>query len=531
MHYRVMRFPAYLKPENGAVGRAFGAWLDHAAAGVANRFVLVWFVILYTAFAIISSAPLGLHPELLETYALSLHPAAGYVGQAPLAPLIAAAWFRLLPATEWAFHLLAMVNAAVGLFAAGRIARQYLTGDKQIAVLLFLLATPFYSLMGQGFGAAETMLSTWPIATWCFLRSLAARNLAWPAAAGATAAVAVLGSWHSVFLLAGFAAAVLAHPGRRTFLRSWAPWLMAAAGAIVLAPYARWLIATLLERERTGVEIPLFIAGTPFMDPLTHHVLTVAGVGVMLAAWSIAVRPGRTTLRDTVWPLDADGRTLVILLAAPLALPALAAGAAPWSLPWLPPFWPAAAWFLVPVILLRPKAAALSRTAAIRIAALAAVAAVAALAAAPWLAWLRHGEGTAEGREYYRLVGAEVTRAWRLATGQPLQIVAGDPALRLAVAFYSPDHPDPWPGADAGGAPPSTGLRGLRRPARDGFAAVCRADDEICVAAAKAQAAGKADVQFITYSTTNRYLGKPGRLGRFFFILAPPGDKPVIMLR
>ncbi len=524
-----MSILAYLKPENGPLGRAFGTWLDHAPAGLASRFVLLWFVILYTAFAIISSASLGLRPELLETYALGLHPAAGYVGPAPLAPLIAGAWFRLFPPTEWAFHLLAMVNAAAGLFAADRIGRQYLTGDNRIAVLLLLLLTPFYQFMGQGFGANETMLSTWPVATWCFLRAFATRgltgNLAWSAAAGAAAALALLGSYYSMFLIAGFAVAVLAHPGRWPFLRSAAPWLMAAAGAMVLAPYVRWLIATLLERERTGAEIPLFTAGTPLADPIWHNALTIAGVGVLLAVWWMAVRPGATTLRDTVWPPDPEGRTLVILLAVPLALPFLAA---PFTGAALAPSWPAATWFLLPVILLRPKAAALNRTAAIRITALVAATTIGALAAAPWLAWRRHEEGTPDGREYYGLVGAEVTRAWRLATGQPLRIVMGDLALRSAVAFYSPDHPDPWPGVDAGGAEPSIVPQQL---AQHGFAAVCRADDETCVAAAKQRSAEKADAHFITYSTTSRYLGKPGRLGRFFFILVPPESKPAILLR
>jgi hypothetical protein len=34
----------------------------------------------------------------------------------------------------------------------------------------------------------------------------------------------------------------------------------------------------------------------------------------------------------------------------------------------------------------------------------------------------------------------------------------------------------------------------------------------------------------MTYSTTSRYLGKSGPLGRFFFIIAPAGSKPVINL-
>ncbi len=504
-----MKIPAYLKPENGPLGRAFGTWLDHAPAGLASRFVLLWFVILYTGFAIISSASLGLSPDLLETYALGRHPAAGYAGYAPLAPLIVGGWFTLFPPTDWAFHLLAMANAAAGLFAADRIARQYLEGDKRIAVLLLLLLTPFYQFMGQGFGTNETMLSTWPIATWCFLRAFATRNLAWAVGAGAATALAVLGNYYSVFLVAGFVLAVLVHPAGRTFLRSWAPWLGAAVGGAVLTPHVLWLV------DHPGMAAPLFATGAPAADALWHFVPYVAGVGLILAVYWIAVRPDRALRRDTLWPPDPDGRMLVILLAVPLVLPLVAA---PFAGPALTKSWPAAsAWFLMPIILLRPKAAALTRPAAIRITALVAATTIGALAAAPLLAWRRHSEGTSEGREYYRPVSTEVTNAWRLATGQPLRVVTGDPRLASAVAFYSPDHPDPALGDE--------GERSV-----DGFAAVCRTDDQTCVDVAKQRTAGKANVQFITYSTINRYLGKPGRLERFFFILAPPGSKPALNL-
>jgi Dolichyl-phosphate-mannose-protein mannosyltransferase len=460
---------------------------------------------------------------MLETYALGLHPAAGYAGHAPLAPWIAGAWFRLFTPTEWAFHLLAMLNAAAGLFAIDRIARQYLTGDKQIVALLLVLLTPFYTFIGQGFGAGEMMLSTWPIATWCFLRAFATRgsagNLAWSAAAGAAAALAVLGNYYSVFLIAGFVVAVLAHPGGMTFLRSVSPWLAAAVGAIVLVPHA----AGLLDMHRAGHAVLTLVgdAARAPPDALWNDALyigsSIAAISLVLVVYAIAVRPGGATLRETIWPRDpqdADGRMLVILLAAPLVLPALAAPFAPAM---LAPSWTTAAWFLLPVILLRPKAAVLTRTAAIRITALVVVTTIGALLAAPWLAWQRHTEGTAEGREYYRLVGAEVTNAWRSATGQPLRTVMGDPALVSAVAFYSTDRPDPAPGF-------------VDRFSLDGYVMICRADDEACVDTAKQRAAGKANAQFMTYSTINRYLGKPGRLGRFFFIIAPAGSKPAINL-
>src|SRR5215472_6504268 len=153
----------YLRPENGRLGSALAVWLDHGPDGLATRFLLLWFVILYTAFAVLSSASVGLHPDFLEAYAWGLHPSAGYSNHPPLTGLMAAAWFSLFPPTDWAFHLLAMANAALGLFATDRIARRYLDGDKRIEVLLLLLLTPFYQFHADRFGANQTLLSTWPI--------------------------------------------------------------------------------------------------------------------------------------------------------------------------------------------------------------------------------------------------------------------------------------------------------------------------------------------------------------------------------
>jgi Dolichyl-phosphate-mannose-protein mannosyltransferase len=521
-----MSLPAYLKPESGALGRAFATWLDHAPKGLATRFLLLWFVLLYTAFAIISSASVGLHPDLLDTYARGLHPAAGYDGHAPLAALMAGGWFLLFPPADWAFHLLAMVNAAAGLYATDRIACRYLDADKRIAVLLLLLLTPFYQFMGQRFGADQTLLSTWPIATYCFLRAFETRGLAWSAGAGAAAALAMLGSYHSVFLIVGFVAAILAHPGRRTYVRSSSPWLSVAVGALVLAPHVQWLVAT----GFTSLgDLAAPHAGVPLTKALWKDAVCIiegiASVAVLLAVYGITVRPDRATLRETFWPPDPDGRMLVVLLAMPLVLPA---AVSPFIGAVLTPLWTMPAGFLLPIVLLRPKAAELTRVAAIRITALVVMITIVTLAAAPWLAQRTHAAGTPEGREYYRLVSAEMTNAWHLGTGLPLRIVIGDRDLASAVTFYSPDHPDAMGGFETGAATPWITPERL---AQDGWAAICTADDEQCVAAARQQAAGKSNVQFITYSTISRYLGKGGKLGRFFFILAGPESKPVIILQ
>lgn len=491
-----VRIPAWLKPEHGRLGRGFAAFLDHAPAGLAARVVLLWFVILYTAFAMVSSGALGPDAERLRSFVLGLDPAAGYAGHEPLAPWLAGAWFRLFPRTDWPFHLLATIAAAAGLLFAYRIAALYLQGDKRIVALLLLLLTPFYQFLGQGFGAAETMLWTWPAATLCFLRAYATRDLMWSVLAGITAGLAVLGSYQSLFLIAGFVLAVLADPRRATFLRSTAPWLALATAALVLTPHAAWLAG---EAERSGwAQAAAGAAAPPWAAAL-------GGLGAaLLIAFSVLAVGGGRGLRDAV--SDPDGRMLLAILLAPLLLPFLAAaflGGAPLS------GWPAAApWFLVPVILLRPATALLTRTVAIRIAALAALATLATLAAAPWLAW---HPGETDGREFHRRIGTEVTKAWRLATGQPLRVVTGDPTLAAATAFYSPDRPVPQAVPPAGG-----------------YAAICRTDDEACVTAAKQQVAGNTNAQFITFSTISPYPGKSGQLGRFTFILVPaPGTMPL----
>jgi Dolichyl-phosphate-mannose-protein mannosyltransferase len=521
-----MRVPTYLKPENGPIGSALGGWLDFAPSGLSTRFFLLWFVILWTAFQAISYASLGLNPDLTEVYAWGLHPSAGYYKQPPLCGLMAAAWFSLFPPTDWAFHLLAMANAAVGLFATDLIARRYLEGDKRIIVLLLLLLTPFYQFHAQRFASNQTLLSTWPIATYCFLRAFETRGLAWSVAAGAAAALAMLGKYYSVFLIAGFAAAVLAHPGRWAYLRSLSPWISAAVGGAVLTPHIQWLFANDFAPFAYATALH---AGAPLGEVLwkdaVYVVEAIAYVSVLIAVYWIAVRPDRPTLRETLWPSDPDGRMLVALLAVPLALPA---AVAPFMGAVLTPLWTMQAWFLLPIVLLRPKTAVLTRVAAIRIAALVVAITIVALLAAPWLAWRRHVEGSAEGREYYRLISAELTNAWHLATGAPLKIVMGNLHLASAVTFYSPDHPDSVPGFEPGETTPWVTPERL---AGEGWAEICNADDEACVEAARLRAAGRPDVQFITYSTTNRYLGKPGKLGRFLFILVGPQARSPIQIR
>ena len=134
-----------------SVQRSLGRWLDPEQGNRAVAVLLVLFVLCWTVFQTLSRASVDLNPDLGEIYAWSRHPSAGYAKHPPLGALIAMLWFAAFPPTDWAFNLLAMVNAAIALFAVYHIARMYMPADKALLVLFLLLLTPFYQFHGQRF--------------------------------------------------------------------------------------------------------------------------------------------------------------------------------------------------------------------------------------------------------------------------------------------------------------------------------------------------------------------------------------------
>jgi Dolichyl-phosphate-mannose-protein mannosyltransferase len=515
----------YLKPENGPVGKVLTAWLDNESNGRATRLLLFVFVAALTSFQVSSNASVGAPSELLDTYARTLHPAPGYYGAAPLAALMASVWFLLVPPVDWAIYLLAAVNAGFALFAVDLVARREVAGDNRILVLLLLLLTPFYCVYGQYFNSDRTLLWAWPLATLGFLRAFETRSPAsqaslWAAIAGVAAGLAILGGYQSIFLLAGFTAGALVHPARWAYLRSPSPWISAAAGALVVAPHVYWLsqhdfapLAAVVA-QHTGAPPGEVLSGLA-----SYAGAGLAGIAAPVALYWLAVRPDRATLRETLWPSDPDGRLLALVFVVPLALRAVLALLAGTV---LTADATAPAWFLLPILLLRPAAARASRIATIRIAALGIALMIAALVAGPLLASRYHREGTADGREYDRQVSSEATHNWQTSIGRLLRIVMGDPHLVTAIAFYSPDHPDIVPDFAVAQTPGIT----EDRLDGEGWMAVCRAEDTACVDEARRRATGKTGTQFVNFQTRNLYQGTPGRPGRFFFLLVPA--QPVV---
>ena len=109
------------------IERLIGAWFDREPGGRATFILLALFVAVWTPFQIVSFSSLDLHFDLVELYAWTHHLSVGYYKHPPLGALMAAAWFSVFPVADWSFHLLAMTNAAIALYAIDLIARRYLT--------------------------------------------------------------------------------------------------------------------------------------------------------------------------------------------------------------------------------------------------------------------------------------------------------------------------------------------------------------------------------------------------------------------
>ena len=190
--------------------RPFLKWLDGVEAGWAIPLLLVGFIVIWMMYLQIAYLSGDLHPDVLETWSFGRTWQWGNHKHPPLLGWVVYLWTSVFPLTDWSFQLLAMINSAIALWSVDLISRHFVRGEKRIVVLLMLMLLPVYQFHAQRFNANAILLATWPLATYCFLRSFETLDLRWAAAAGVTAAFAMLGKYYSVFLVGGFIAAAIA---------------------------------------------------------------------------------------------------------------------------------------------------------------------------------------------------------------------------------------------------------------------------------------------------------------------------------
>ncbi len=419
--------------------RPFLAWLDGIERGWAIPLLIAGFAAAWWLFLIVAYQSGDLHVDVLETWTLGREFAWGNAKHPPLMGWVAWLWTQIFPLTDWSFQLLSMTNAAIALFAVDLIARRFVRGDARAVVLMLLMLTPVYQFYAQRFNANTVLLAIWPMATYCYLRSFETRSIGWSVAAGLLAALAMLGKYYSIFLVAGFVLAAFAHPRRATYFKSLAPWLSTLAGLIVLGPHLHWLAMN----DGQTLTYPLKQqGGFGLHHSLNEATMFLLGIGAALAvpaiAWTLSAgqRLGRFMTDFRAMP---SGLLLLFwVFVGTLMLPPVTAVALGTNMPSL---WAAQGLFLPVVLIVCGASFTLERFFVVNLATWVAGIAITAIVVAAPIHAIQRNSANPNERTYYRLAAAEATKRWHQATGRPMIQVSGDDGLAFATAFYSPDHP------------------------------------------------------------------------------------------
>jgi 4-amino-4-deoxy-L-arabinose transferase-like glycosyltransferase len=462
---------------SGRWRRAAARWLGGQDAGWALPVFLTLFVLAWSACLIVAYAGLGLHYDVFEAFALGRDLAWGYAKHPPLPSWAMRAWTTFMPATDAPVYVLAILNAAAGLFFIDRLARRYLAGDARCVALLLVTFIPGYHFLAAVFNHNVVLLWLWPLATWCFLRSFDTRSPGWALAAGATAALALYGKYYSGVLIVAFIVAALAHPDRLRYLCSPAPWVSALAGLAVLAPHLAWLAQSpdspfdyaVGAHQQASRWIAARQAAEFMLGALAYSVVPVA-------LWLMACRASmRRLATDVFGRMSPERRMLLHLGFVTLGLPPLVGivlgtkTVALWALPGV---------FLPLLFVLSAPGLKLARPRAEELVAVTAAFWLVALAGAPLHAWLQGDRLAATHfRPYAQQVADEMVRRWQAATPEPLNTLAGATHLNWAIAYYHTPHPRV---VDLPAEPGETLPESLRVTLRGGAASVCAVGHSDC---------------------------------------------------
>lgn len=506
--------------------RPFETWLDGIEPGWAIPALLIGFVAIWMAFLLIAYINADLHPDILETWSIGRTFEWGNPKHPPLMGWVARLWSTVFPLTDWSFQLLAMVNAAVALWAVDLITRRFVRGDKRVIVLLLLMLLPAYQFHAQRFNANSILLAIWPLATYCFLRSFETRAFGWSAAAGLCAALAMLGKHYSIFLVAGFVLAAIAHPQRRTYFSSLAPWVSTLVGLVMLAPHLYWLAT----HDFAPMKYAMTAHGGRNLPSAVHEsgmftLTLLAYFALPAVTWLLMIRTNLRAYASNLRRIEPGLLLLLLVFIGSILFPAMVCIAMGTDLPAL---WNLQGLFFVAVVAVAATTFAVDRFDTVNLAVFVLGLSLVAVAAAPFHAIYRNTHGYKEGRTFYRQAAEELTRRWHQVSPTPLPAVSGDDNLAFAAAFYSPDHPRyarPFQFQYGWGLPRQSTLD-------KGWAALCFKGEADCEGWLRRLETRQTKFVQSEFALSSQLWGRPGVSTTIVAVIAPPRDpsaEPVLV--
>lgn len=441
--------------------------------------LLVAFVVVWTFYGAVAGASGSIHHDTAEAYVWGREFQLGYYKHPPFWAWIAGAWFSFAPHQTWAFCLLSVINAAIGLWGSWALVGNFEQGKMRAASVFLLLLTPCFTFLAFKFNANTIFLSLWPWTLHFFVRSFRSHRAGDAMSFGVFMALALLSKYFAVLLGVACFLAAVAHPKGRPYFASAAPYLSVVTVLVFLSPHIWWLTQTgFLPFHYFDAETGRLVA------PIMEHAAGTLGafatwqVVVVALIASCAAKPigaWRASIAE-LWRAP-DARMLAILALAPALITVFVAlifrnkvsnnmlvGTIS----------------LVPLLLVKiaaPDTRLLRRSVGAAIAV-----SLAAVAASPLVAYasIRFSEEPAFSdprEEATRLI----EQRWLALAHAPLRFISGSHHYADAAAFYGSDHPHVFIDFSFREAPwvERTAL------ARDGLAVICVSDDGACLAAAR----------------------------------------------
>lgn len=480
---------------------------------VAIGYALAWWV-----YAIVAKSSQDMNADMAEMVVWAHEPALGYSKHPPFLAWVLALWFAVFPHADWAYWLLSAVTLGAGLGIAFALAGEWMEGEKRAVAPFLLAAIPFYNFLGLKFDQNSALIPLWGLAMLGMVRALKSPHAGWAALAGLAAAAAVLTKYWSVFLVFALALTALCDQRRASYFRSRAPWVTALVFLAAVAPHAVWLVKENFPPFAWVADRRASASVWDWLRALGEYAGgTVAYAGPALLLVLGYVRPSFPAVRDSWLPWDGR-RAAAVMFWAPMLLPVLAAIPARTNLLSL---WNTPALGLLPVMMLASPLVAVTRTAAVRIAATVTGVTLVIVALSPLVAFALLKSGVENDAAYARLVAQAAEQDWRAATDRPLKIIGGPFVLVSTAAFYLDDRPTTFahfsrylsPGVDAA------------RIARDGIALMCPADDAWCRRNMDELAARGPPGRRREVTVARRWLGFESPPARFVIAIVPAAGR------
>ncbi|WP_342358440.1 glycosyltransferase family 39 protein [Terrarubrum flagellatum] len=499
---------------NAAIPAAEHSGVARLTAGVG--FWLGLHVIAWTIYATLSNGPADIHHDMAEAYAWGREFQLGYFKHPPFWAWVAGLWFAVMPRADWAFYLLSMINAAVGLAGVWLIAGRLISDRAtRLAAVLLLEFVPFYHFLGFKFNANTILISLWPWAIYFFLRTIEEKSWRVAIGLGLVAGLGLLSKYYFAILLASFGLAALIDTRRWDILRSPAPWIAIAAMLIVIAPHVWWLTendyAPFKYVSDTAQHARAYIAWKAVQfgfGCLLFHIVVIGFLGVFSGGSRGAL------LRFFSWKESSPRRRLLLVVA--LAPPALTMLSALVTNVKIDTSFAIGIFPVIPLLLLTTPGYRMAERAPdyLRAGVIGLMAVM--LIASPVIGYVRFARHADRSDEPRLEAAREAEAIFLREFNRPLRIVAGSWPYADETPFYARGPVSQFIDFSFARAPWIT----PERLAREGAAAICIADDAGCRASAQAALTGP--LREAAMTVRKRSLGREGREVRLTLLMQAP---------